>query len=110
MAKQDPRYDEVRNGLLEQLARNGTVGKYYIDMVEDYMRLWEIKTRLQADVRKRGAKVKVVTASSVNIKTNDSVLDLLKVNAQMLKILENLGLQPAGQNTGNTGGGDGDRM
>ena len=44
-------------------------------------------------------------------KTNDSVTDLLKVNAQMLKIMDSLGLdtdQPT--NTGGDGDGDADRL
>lgn len=84
----------VRKSLIAQLERNGATDKHYIDLVDDYMRLWRIKDKLQEDVATRGAKVEVHTASSVNIKTNDSVLDLLKVNAQMLKILEALNLMP----------------
>lgn len=94
--------DEVRQDLLDQLERNGTIGKYYTDLVDDYMSLWETKNKLQADIKKRGAKVEVATASTINIKTNDSVLDSLKVNAQMLKILDSLGIEPA------NAGGDGD--
>lgn len=86
---------EVRQDLIDQLERDGTIGKYYIDLIDDYMNLWDVKNKLQDDIRKRGAKVEVVTASSVNIKTNDSVLDSLKVNAQMLKILDSLGIEPA---------------
>lgn len=97
----------IKKALLDQLARNGMTGKHYVDLVNDYMRLWEVKTNLQEDIRTRGTKVEVYTATTVNIKTNDSVLDLLKVNAQMLKILESLGIQPVGESAG---GSDADDM
>ena len=86
---------EIRQDLLDQLDRNGTVGKYFTDLVEDYMRLWDAKNDLAEDVKTRGAKVYVETATTSNLKTNDSVPDLLKVNAQMLKILDCIGIKPA---------------
>ena len=94
----------IKTDLLDQLDRNGTVGKYYADLVEDYMSLWDAKTKLADDIKKRGAKVLIETANSANIKTNDSVPDLLKVNAQMLKILDTIGVKPSpiggGENSG----------
>ena len=93
---------EIRQDLLDQLERNGTVGKYFTDLVEDYMKLWDAKNDLSADVEARGAKVYVETATTRNLKTNDSVPDLLKVNAQMLKILDCIGIKPA-QMDGDTG-------
>lgn len=99
----------VRKSLIAQLERNGATDEHYVDLVDDYMRLWRIKDELQADVAKRGAKVEIYTASAVNIKTNDSVLDLLKVNAQMLKILEALNLKPV-EEPHNAPGNDDDEM
>jgi hypothetical protein len=92
---------EIKNDLLEQLKHKSATGNHYADLVEDYMRLWETKNELQSDIKTRGAKVEIVTASSVNLKTNDSILDLLKVNAQMLKILDSLGLRPTEQSGSN---------
>lgn len=85
----------IRGDLLDQLERNGSTGKFYEDLVEDYMALWDAKCGLISDIKDRGEKVKVYTATSENIKTNDSVTDLLRTNAQMLKLLENLGLKPS---------------
>lgn len=94
---------EVQQDLIDQLERNGTIGAYYIDLVGDYMTLWDVKDKLATDIKERGAKVLVETATTSNLKTNDSVPDALKVNAQMLKILDSLGIKPA-----QTGGDDGD--
>jgi len=85
----------IRQDLIDQLARNGTVGEYYTNLVDDYMSLWDVKNALAADIKDRGSKVSVTTSTSTNIKTNDSVIDLLKTNAQMLKLLDSLGIRPA---------------
>lgn len=97
-AKKTPaqRRDEVRQSLLDQLERNGTDGAFYADLVGDYMALYDTKTRLEKDIKKRGVKIEVKFANGdvKEVKTNDSVSDLLKVNAQMLKIVSALGLDP----------------
>lgn len=95
--------EAVRESLLQQLERNGTDGAFYADLVGDYMALYDTKTRLEKDIKKRGVKVesKFANGEIKDIKTNDSVADLLKVNAQMLKIVSALGLEP------NKLGGDG---
>lgn len=92
----------IRNDLLDQLERNGTMGEYYTNLVNDYMNLWKVKNELIKDITTRGAKVMVKTATASNIKTNDSVLDLIKTNAQMLKLLDSLGIKPA-QSDGDPG-------
>lgn len=88
--------EEIRQSLLDQLERNGTDGAFYADLVGDYMALFDTKTKLEKDIRKRGVKVEIKFASGEvkDVKTNDSVADLLKVNAQMLKIVSALGLDP----------------
>ncbi len=85
----------IRQDLLDQLERNGTVGQYYTDLVEDYMALWDTKTKLIADIQQRGVTVLYITSAGENLKKNDSVGDLVKINAQMLKLLAELGIKPA---------------
>jgi phage terminase small subunit len=85
----------VEQDLLDQLERNGTYGAYYVDLVTDYMSLWDIKTALVADIEERGVAVKYQnSATQWGIKKNDSIAELNKTNAQMLKILQNLGIKP----------------
>lgn len=105
MAKRDLRA-EIRRDLLNQLDVAGATGEYYSDLAEDYMSLWDTKCALVTDIKKRGAKVEVVmTGGLINMKTNDSLADLLKVNMQMLKILDYLSIKPTQAN-----GGEGDEM
>lgn len=88
--------ENIKQDLLDQLDRNGTVGKYYIDLVSDYMHLWDVKNLLIEDIETRGVSVTAVSAQGVeSTKKNDSVTDLLKTTAQMLKTLNELGIKPS---------------
>ncbi len=94
MGARTPNIGELRQDLLDQLDRKGLVGKQYTDLVEDYLRLVTIKRSLLADVKKRGAKVESTDRFGiVTVKTNESVADALKVNGQMLKILDFLAVE-----------------
>ena len=88
---------EIKKDLLDELERNGTVGKYYTDLVDDYMSLWAAKNLLKADVKERGAVVEYVSNNgTINKRKNESVGELVKVNDRMVKLLEALGITPDG--------------
>lgn len=89
------RYVEIRQDLLDQLERNGTVGKYYTDLVEDYMSFWVDKCLLTEDIQSRGVVVTYNNGGGQSgKKRNDSIADKIKVNVQMLNILNALGIKP----------------
>jgi len=95
MSRQTPK-TEIKQDLLDQLERNGTIGKYYIDLVDDYMALWDTKKKLIADIKERGVTVKYQNSETQwGYKKNDSVDQLVKVNQQMLKLLDALGIKPS---------------
>lgn len=86
----------IEKDLKRQLEQNGTTGKYYLDLVDDYMRLWDIKNKLFQDIADRG----VVTpynngGGQSGTKQNDSVVSVLKVSERMTKILDNIGIKPS---------------
>lgn len=86
----------IKQDLLDQLERNGTYGRYYLDLVEDYMAMWDAKNALIEDIRQRGTVIEYTSnTGQTNPKKNESVGDLLKVNAQMTKLLDSLGISPA---------------
>lgn len=87
--------EEIRRDLLKQLEDNETYGKHYVDLIEDYMALWDIKNRLIKDIRERGVSVEWNNGKQKGMKKNDSIPELNKTNAQMLKILSELGLKPS---------------
>ena len=87
---------EIKEDLLDQLERNGTIGKYYLDMIEKYMNLWETDRLLQDDINKRGVSVVYNNGGGqTGCKKNDSVDQQIKVNVQMIKILDYLEIKPS---------------
>lgn len=100
MAKKELR-KAIKAELMEQLERNGTVGKYYTDLVDDYMELWDAKNLLAADIRKRGAVVDYISNNGTkNKRKNDSIGELVKVNDRMVKLLDALGIAPVPAGSG----------
>ncbi len=104
--KQNLLYQNIKNDLLSQLKSNGTNGRYYSDLIEDYMHLWITKTLLIEDIETRGVSIKWTNGKkSQGYKKNDSINELNKTNAQMLKILTELGIKPT-----DSVGGEGDEL
>lgn len=93
---------EIKEDLLKQLEENETYGKHYEDLINDYMSLWDIKNRLIEDIKDRGVSVEWNNGKQSGKKKNDSIPELNKTSAQMLKILNDLGLKPSVK------GGEGD--
>ena len=86
--------NEIKKDLVDQLERNGVFQKHYLDLVDDYMSLWDIKNELIKDIKKRGVSVFWCNGGGQEgQKKNDSIAELNKTNAQMLKILNELGLK-----------------
>ena len=84
---------KIKKDLLDQLDCNGTVGAYYHNLVDDYMACWKIRGELQKDIADRGAKVeKFDSRGQKQLVNNESIDQLLKVQATMLKLLESLGI------------------
>jgi len=85
---------DIKKDLIDQLEQNGVHGNHYLDLINDYMCLWDIKNQLIRDIKKRG--VSVIYQNGPNqsgYKKNDSIAELNKTNGQMLKILNELGLR-----------------
>lgn len=97
------RYREIENDLRQQLEMNGTCGKFFDDMIDDYMAMYVTKTLLVEDIQKRGTIVTYNNGGGQSgMKKNESVDMFNKTNAQMLKLLAELGLKANAM----LGGGD----
>ena len=97
-------YSEIRQDLIEQIERNGTIGKYYTDLVDDYMDMWVTKCLLVDDIQQRGVNVKYDNGGGQKgVKKNDSVEQRIKINGQMLKLLSEIGIKPSQADGGNYG-------
>lgn len=84
---------DVEASLIRQLEAKNAKIPHFLDMISDYMSLWTLKNKLQADIRRRGVSYTTKSSSGVDIvKQNQSVKDLVAVNKQMLSLLDRLGL------------------
>lgn len=87
-------FKKIKADLMDQLERNGNLSSYYEDMVNDYMDLWVTKSLLRDDIQLRGVNIEYNNGGGqTGMKKNDSVEQLIKVNASMLKILADLGIK-----------------
>lgn len=87
---------DIKNDLLTQLENKGVYGKHYLDLINDYMALWDIKNQLIKDIKARGVSVRYDHGGGQGgYKKNDSITELNKTNGQMLRILNELGLKGA---------------
>ena len=85
---------DIKQDLLDQLERNGVYGSHYTDLINDYMALWDIKNSLIKDIKERGVSTRYQNGENQwGYKKNDSIPELNRTNAQMLKILNELGLK-----------------
>ena len=79
-------------------------GKQFDDMIEDYIYLVKLKEELQYDIKKNGIRYETMTGNGFKTeKPNESCERLLKVNAQMLKILQDLNLKAPEEGSGEEG-------
>lgn len=88
----------IKESLIEQLGEKGISKNFYLDLINDYMALWVVKQNLIKDIASRGVTIEYKNGENqYGTKQNDSVLNLIKTNNQMLKILSELGLKGADQ-------------
>lgn len=89
-------YMAIKDDLLNQLEKNGNNTEYYRDLVLDYMDFWIIKSLLSSDIKARGVVVTYNNGGGQKgKKKNESIAELNKTNAQMLKLLQELGITPS---------------
>lgn len=85
---------DIRTDLKQQLEDMNKYGKVYDDLIEDYLQMVKTKDALKQDVKDKGLRYKVKTGNGfMQVKPNESIEKFIKVNNQMLKILETLGLK-----------------
>ena len=84
----------IRKDLQEQLLSQNKFGKQFEDMIEDYIFFVKLKEDLQYDIKCNGLRYRTMTGNGYPVdKPNESVQNLVKINAQMLKILQDLELK-----------------
>jgi len=85
---------KIKKDLLDQLERSGHYGEYYLDLIDHYMELVDLKELLQNDIQKNGIRLSATNGNGFTTeKPNESVANLMKVSQQLLKLLSELGLK-----------------
>ena len=88
--------EEIQQDLDDQLDRNGVHGKHFLDLIEDYMSMWDIKNKLIKDIKEKGVQIRYQNGEhQFGHKKNDCIPELNKTNGQMLKILSELCIKPS---------------
>ncbi len=95
--------EKIKISLLKQLEVKRAKVAHFENLIDDYLFLFDTKTKLQKDIRKRGVAYETTSANGYPItKQNQSVKDLVAVEKQMIALLKELGLTtdaPTGEQT-----------
>lgn len=84
----------IKADLMAQLQNQRKDGQHFIDLINDYLFLYDLKKNMQKDIKNKGLRYETMSGSGVKTeKPNENVQNILKVNAQMLKILSELDLK-----------------
>lgn len=90
----EDKIEAIREDLKSQLLAQNKFGKQFDDLVEDYIFFVKLKDDLQYDIQTNGIRYRTMTGNGyLTDKPNESVQNLVKINAQMLKILQDLELK-----------------
>lgn len=85
---------DVKTSLIRQLELRGMSAEFYMDLVNDYIYYWSLKKKLIADIKNKGLRYETVNGNGMTVeKANESVVNLQKTTATMLKILADLKLK-----------------
>lgn len=87
---------DIEESLIKQLESKRAAIDHFLDMINDYMSMWDMKNALISDINTRGVSYTDMSSTGVPMmKNNPSVKELVMVNKQMLSILKELGLSTA---------------
>ncbi|MDD4734007.1 MAG: hypothetical protein PHU05_04100 [Bacilli bacterium] len=102
MAKpKNEKYNLIKEDLKDQLIDQNKLGHQYDDLLDHAVYLFELKDKLQNDINKNGIRIKSMTGNGYEKEDdNKSVDKLLKVSAQLMKVLNDLGLKEPTVDTG----------
>lgn len=85
--------NSIEKSLKDELKKAEKTGKFYMDLVADYMKLWDLKEELFTDIENRGVVYKDKSSTGVEMqKNNPSTKEVLMVNRQMLQIIKEIGI------------------
>ncbi len=89
--KRTKNYKNIKSSLLEELKNKNNRTPFFENLVEDYMSLYETKEQAKKEIEEKGVMVEYQNgATQKGWKKNEMIDVTLKVNQQMIKILDKL--------------------
>lgn len=86
-------YNAIRKNLTEQLQRQGALTPVFVNLVDDYMALYDLQQILITDINENGIRIPYDNGGGQSgERDNPSIQQRVRVNAQMLKILKQLNI------------------
>lgn len=88
-------YKKIKRSLMKQIKNMGCDTPHFISLAEDYMHMYAVKEIAIQDVKDRGNIIHYIGSNGGKMtKKNDSTEQIIKMNTQMIKILDLLGIKP----------------
>ncbi len=91
--RKKPTKTQVKEDLLQKLDSKGMVDKFYVDLVEDYMVLWDIKSALARECKQRKMIPWKNGENQQGEKVNPAMKEFRDTNKRMTELLKSLGLE-----------------
>ncbi len=102
---------ELYESLKEQLEINDNYNNYTEDLLQDYLTMYDTKCMLAQDIRERGVSIEYDNGGGQKGSRNNPSIDLYnRTNAQMIKLLDALGLKPSKMSKPQYDGDDDDEL
>ncbi|AQY37900.1 MULTISPECIES: P27 family phage terminase small subunit [Bacillus cereus group] len=85
---------QIKQDLLQQLENSGLYGMHYIDLVDDYMTMFDAKNKLAREMKKNGPMIEWQNSESQKgVKANPATKEFRETNKRMTELLKVLGLK-----------------
>lgn len=98
---------KIYDSLKEQLLLTDNYNDYTEDLLQDYLTMYDTKCQLALDIEENGVSIEYDNGGGQKGKKSNPSIDLMnRTNAQMLKLLDALGLKPSKMNSKPSNDGD----
>lgn len=85
---------QIKQDLLQELENSGLYGMHYVDLVDDYMTMFDAKNKLAREMKKNGPMIEWQNSESQKgVKANPATKEFRETNKRMTELLKVLGLK-----------------
>ncbi|AFQ14913.1 MULTISPECIES: P27 family phage terminase small subunit [Bacillus] len=85
---------QIKQDLLQQLENANLNGMHYVDLVDDYITLFDTKNKLAREIKKNGPMIEWQNSESQKgMKANPATKEFRETNKRMTDLLKVLGLK-----------------